>query len=113
MFYYEEDMVVNLNHLSFSKKKNFLLMGSAHNIKEIKLKERQGADVIFLSSIFKINKNYLGINKFNLLSNLTSKQVIALGGISKKNLKKLKLVNCFGFAGISFFQKKTAPKGRL
>ena len=99
----------NLNHLSFSKKKNFLLMGSAHNIKEIKLKERQGADVIFLSSIFKINKNYLGINKFNLLSNLTSKQVIALGGISKKNLKKLKLVNCFGFAGISFFQKKTAP----
>ena len=64
-------------------------MGSAHNIKEIKLKERQGADVIFLSSIFKINKNYLGINKFNLLSNLTSKQVIALGGISKNNLKKL------------------------
>ena len=99
----------NLNHLSFSKKKNFLLMGSAHNNKEIKLKERQGADIIFLSSIFKINKNYLGINKFNLLSNLTSKRVIALGGISKKNVKKLKLVNCFGFAGISFFQKKTAP----
>jgi len=103
----------NFNHLSFSKKKNFLLMGSAHNNKEIKLKERQGADIIFLSSIFKINKNYLGINKFNLLSNLTSKRVIALGGISKKNVKKLKLVNCFGFAGISFFQKKTAPwRGR-
>jgi len=35
---------------------------------------------------------------------------VALGGISNKNLKKLKLVNCFGFAGISLFQKKTAPK---
>ena len=84
-------------------------MGSAHNNKDIKLKEKQGADIIFLSSIFKRNKNYLGINKFKLLSNLTNKKVIALGGVSKKNLKKLKLVNSFGFAGISFFQKKTAP----
>ena len=99
----------NFNHLSFSKKKNFLLIGSAHNNKEIKTKEKQGVNIIFLSSIFKINKNYLGINKFNLLSNLTNKRVIALGGISKKNIKKLKLVNCFGFAGISYFQKKTAP----
>ena len=84
-------------------------MGAAHNNKEIKLKEKQGANIIFLSSIFKQNKNYLGINKFKLLSNLTNKKVIALGGISKKNFKKLKLVNSFGFAGISFFQKKTAP----
>ncbi len=84
-------------------------MGSAHNNKEIKTKEKQGVNVIFLSSIFKENKNYLGINKFKLLSNLTNKKVIALGGISKKNLKKLKLVDSFGFAGISFFQKKTAP----
>ena len=99
----------NFNHLSFSKKKNFLLIGSAHNNKEIKLKEKQGVNIIFLSSIFKGNKNYLGINKFKLLSNLTNKKVIALGGISKKNLKKLKLIDSFGFAGISFFQKKTAP----
>ena len=89
-------------------------MGSAHNNKEIKLKEKQGVNIIFLSSIFKENKNYLGINKFKLLSNLTNKKVIALGGISKKNLKKLKLVDSFGFAGISFFQKKNGPiKGPL
>ena len=99
----------DLNHLSFSKKKNFLIIGSAHNIKEIKMKEKQGAEIIFLSSIFKINKNYLGINKFKLLSNLTCKRVVALGGISSQNLKKLQLVNIYGFAGISFFQKKTAP----
>ena len=99
----------DLNHLSFSKKKDFLIIGSAHNNKEIKIKEKQGAEIIFLSSIFKINKNYLGINKFKLLSNLTSKKVVALGGISNQNLKQLQLVNIYGFAGISYFQKKTAP----
>ena len=85
------------------------LLSKDLNNKEIKLKEKQGVNIIFLSSIFKENKNYLGINKFKLLSNLTNKKVIALGGISKKNIKKLKLVDSFGFAGISFFQKKTAP----
>ena len=66
-------------------------------------------NILFLSSIFKKNKNYLGLNKFNLLANLTNKKVIALGGITSENIKKLDLANCKGFAGISFFQKKTAP----
>ena len=100
----------DLNHLSFSIKKKFLIIGSAHNNKEIKLKEKQGVSILFLSSIFKKNKNYLGLNKFKLLTNLTQKKIIALGGISNKNLKLLNLTNCVGFAGISFFQKKTAPK---
>ena len=91
-------------HLSFSLTKNFLLLGSAHNNKELKIKEKQLVQIIFLSSIFKKNKNYLGLNKFKLLSKLTNNKVIALGGISNKNLKKLKLVKCLGFAGISFFE---------
>ena len=99
------------NHLSYSKSKNFLLIGSAHNNKEIKVKERQGVSILFLSSVFKKNKNYLGLNKFKLLTNLTNKKVIALGGITSENLKKLNLINCKGFAGISYFQKKTAPQG--
>ena len=104
----------SINHLSYSKSKNFLLLGSAHNNNEIKIKERQGVSILFLSSVFKKNKNYLGLNKFRLLSNLTRKKIIALGGITKKNLKKLNLLNCDGYAGISFFQKKTAPeKGPL
>ena len=102
----------SVNHLSFSRRKNFLLIGSAHNNKEIKIKEKQGVSVLFLSSIFKKNKNYLGLNKFKLLASFTSKKIIALGGISNENLKKLKLINCDGFAGISFFQKKTAPNRR-
>ncbi|WP_072091002.1 thiamine phosphate synthase [Candidatus Pelagibacter communis] len=99
------------NHLSYSKSKNFLLIGSAHNNKEIKIKERQGVSILFFSSVFKKNKNYLGLNKFKLLTNLTNKKVIALGGITNENLKKLSLINCKGFAGISYFQKKTAPQG--
>jgi len=91
-------------HLSFSYKKNFLIIGSAHNNKEIKIKESQRVKVLFLSSLFKKNKNYLGINKFKLLSQLTNKKIIALGGISSTNLKKLRMLNCFGFAGISYFE---------
>ena len=91
-------------HLSYSFKKNFIILGSAHNIYEIRVKELQNVEKIFLSSIFKKNKNYLGINKFKLLSKLTNKKIVALGGISNKNLKKLKLLKCFGFAGISYFE---------
>ena len=91
-------------HLAYSLKKQFKIIGSAHNIKEIKTKEIQKVNSIFVSSLFKRNKNYLGINKFKLISNLTKKKVVALGGISKKNLNKLKLLNNSEFAGISFFE---------
>ena len=91
-------------HLAFSLKKKFNIIGSAHNIKEIKIKEIQNVNKIFISSIFKKNKNYLGINRFKLISNLTKIEVVALGGISKKNINKLKLLNNSEFAGISYFE---------
>jgi thiamine-phosphate pyrophosphorylase len=91
-------------HLSYSFRKNFLIIGSAHNNNEIKIKESQKVQILFLSSIFKKNKNYLGIMRFRLLSKLTTKNIVALGGISNDNLKKLKLLNCYGFAGISYFE---------
>ena len=91
-------------HLSYSFKKNFIILGSAHNLYEIRSKESQNVKAIFLSSIFKKNKNFLGINRFKLLSHLSKKPLIALGGISNNNLKKLNLINCSGFAGISFFE---------
>ena len=91
-------------HLSYSFKKNFILLGSAHNIYELRAKELQIVDAIFLSSIFKKNVNYLGIYRFNLMSSLSKKPLIALGGILNNNLNKLSLVNCSGFAGISFFE---------
>ena len=91
-------------HLAFSLKKKFKLIGSAHNIKEIKIKEIQNVNRIFISSLFKKNKNYLGINKYKLLSNLTKIKIVALGGISKDNINKLKLLNNSEFAGISYFE---------
>ena len=88
-------------------KKNFIILGSAHNISEIKLKEKQGIDVIFLSPLFKTKsyKSFLGIVKFNLLSSMSKKKIIALGGIRKHNISKLKITNAYGYSGISYFNK--------
>ena len=92
-------------HLAYSLKKDFVIIGSAHNLQEIRTKEKQKVKKIFLSSLFKKNKNFLGINKFNLLSGLSNKKVVALGGISKKNKKKLQLLKINEFAGISYFER--------
>ena len=91
-------------HLSYFLKKNFILLGSAHNLKEFRIKEKQKVSEIFLSSLFKKNNNYLGINKFKIMSNYTNNSIIALGGISKENLKLIKLTKSTGFAGISYFR---------
>ena len=91
----------HLNYLTYS---NFIILGSAHNLKEIKIKERQRVQSIFISSLFKKNNNFLGINKFKIICSYSKKNIIALGGISKKNIKKLRLLNISGFAGISFFE---------
>ena len=92
------------DHLSYSYHKDFKLVGSAHNLKEIRIKELQKVQAIFISSLFKRNKNYLGVNRFKSISKITKKIIIALGGISKENLKKIKLTKCRFFAGISFFE---------
>ena len=100
----------SLNHLNYQYKKNFILIGSAHNLKEIKIKEKQNVKKIFVSSLFKKNKNFLGLNKFKLTSRLTKNEIIALGGISKNNIKLVELSDAVGFAGISYFEaKKKAP----
>ena len=99
----------NTNHLAYSLKKNFKIIGSAHNLKEIRNKEIQKASKIFISSLFKKNKNFLGINRFRSLSKLTKKKVVALGGISKNNIKKINLLNQTDFAGINYFEQKKGP----
>ena len=95
---------IDLKHLAYSFKKNFIIIGSAHSLREIRIKERQKVQKIFLSSLFKKNKNYLGINRLKLLSKLTKKKIVVLGGVTKKNKKKINLVNQSDFAGISYFE---------
>jgi len=88
-------------------KKNFDVIGSAHNIKEAINKELQGCTKIFLCPIFrtKKNKNHLGIAKFNLIKLNIKKDIIALGGINEKNTKCLRMCNVKGVAGISWIKK--------
>ena len=52
----------------------------------------------------KKNNNFLGINKFNLLSKLSYKEIVALGGISKDNFGLINLTKSSSVAGISFFK---------
>ena len=81
-------------------------MGSAHNRREIFIKEKQGVSKIFIAPVFMVSKKkyFLGTSRFNLLSKVTKKDVIALGGINKKNINKLRLLNCSGFASISYLK---------
>jgi len=94
-------------HNSFNLKKNFKLIGSAHNLNEIRIKEKQNVSSIFISSIFKNNKSnkFLGIYKFLNLMKLTKKDIVSLGGINKNNIKKIKLLKINSIASISMFQK--------
>lgn len=89
----------------YSKKTKFLVLGSAHNIKEIRIKEKQNVNGIFLASLFKKKKTYLGLKRFKILQSKTLLKTIALGGINNTNLMKLKLLDIYGFAAISFFKK--------
>ena len=100
-----------INFIKFLLPTNFKIIGSAHNNTEISIKQKQGCNVIFLSPIFKVKKNnyFLDVIKFNFLTLNKKVKFVALGGINKKNKNKLNLLNIYGFAGISYFQKKTAP----
>ena len=92
----------DLRHNNYSLKKKFKIIGSAHNHKQIRIKEKQSVEKIFLSPVFKMmNKKHMGIYRFLYLKNLTTKKIIALGGINYKNIKKLKMIKCNRFASIS------------
>ena len=97
----------DLNFNSYNFKKKFILLGSAHSLKEIRHKERQKVKYIFLSPIFinDKNKRYLGIYKFSNLRKLTNNSIICLGGIKKNNLKTVKNLNISGVASISLFNE--------
>ena len=98
--------------LNFSSKHSlpdrFEIIGSAHNVSEIRIKKFQKCSKIFLSPIFKSKKNqkFLSTIKFNLTTMTEDIDFIALGGINKNNYKKLRLTKAVAFAGISWIKKK-------
>ena len=94
------------------EKKNIIILGSAHNQKEIHKKITQNCRTIFLSPLFyvKKSKSFLGLHKFNYLSYVNKINILALGGITENNIRKLKLLYIKGFGGIRIFKKKPAFK---
>ena len=92
---------------------NFKIIGSAHSKIEVLIKQKQGCKIIFVSPIFEIKKKnyFLDVIKFNLLTLNKKIEFVALGGITKRNKNRLNLLSICGFAGISYFQKKTASQG--
>ena len=80
-------------------------LGSKIKRSDARIKETQEVSQIFISSIFKKEKNYLGLYKFKNLSKNTKKKIIALGGINKKNLNKINLLDVVGIAGIEIFSR--------
>lgn len=90
-----------------NKDKRLKIIGSAHNYREIQIKKSQKVDLLFISPLFKTKKsnNFLNIYRFNILSKFSNQKVIALGGINEKNMNKIKLINCNGFAAITYFDE--------
>ena len=92
---------------SFNIKKNFIFLGSAHNLQEVKVKKLQNVKEIFISPIFKHKgRTPLGIHRCRYFFEDRSYQKIALGGINKKNINLLLLTKFAGLAGINLFKKK-------
>ena len=102
----------NLKYSNLLLKKGFKIIGSAHNIREIKTKEKQNCEYIFLSPLFKTSKHnhYLNVIKFNLISNVTKRKIICLGGINSSNLKRVDLTKSEGIAAISWIKKNGLNK---
>ena len=88
-------------------KRSLEIIGSAHNATELKIKEKQGCSYIFLSPVFKNNKNkkFLDVVKTNLLKKMTKNQIVLLGGINQKTFKRSKLCAPNGVAAISWIKK--------
>ena len=98
------------------KSSKFEIIGSAHNLKEIRMKILQGCNSILFSKLFFVSydkkSSFLGIVKFNYILKIFNK-LIPLGGINSKNLNSLRNVNCYGFALLSEIKKKPAITNRL
>ena len=94
------------------KKSNYKIIGSAHNIKELKIKILQGCSSIIFSRLFKVDhpfkRGFLGVIRFNLFKLSRKEDLIPLGGINLSNLTKLKMVQSNSFALLSEIKKKPA-----
>ena len=101
-------------HNCYSYNRKFDVVGSAHNIHEIKIKIKQNVSKIFIAPTFKKKRGKIyGLYNFVKIKSFSTKNLIALGGINNKNIKRLIMFNAFGFAAINYFKKKGPYKRGL
>jgi thiamine-phosphate pyrophosphorylase len=83
-------------------KKNFKVVGSAHNQREYFNKLKQKCNLVMLSPLFYNEKysknNILNIHRFNQITLNWKTDVCALGGINLGSLKKIKLTKATSVA---------------
>jgi thiamine-phosphate pyrophosphorylase len=83
-------------------KKDFKVIGSAHNQREYFIKLKQKCKLVMLSPIFYNEKysknNILNIHRFNQITLNWKTDVCALGGINLGSLKKIKLTKARSIA---------------
>ena len=88
------------------------IVGSAHNLREIDTKIKQGCMTILFSKLFLVDYDkksaYLGLIRFNQIYNYVSKKLVPLGGIKISNLNTIKNLNCNSIAILSALKKKPA-----
>jgi len=96
-------------------KKNFIIIGLAHNQLEYVQKLKQKCIIIMLSPLF-YNEKYtinkiLGVLRFNNKALNWKTRLCALGGINYKNLKKIALTKSEGISFKKFitYTKKNLP----
>jgi thiamine-phosphate pyrophosphorylase len=77
---------------------------SAHNLRELRAAERQGAAFVFVSPVFPTRSHpgarTLGRVRFGLLAHQARIPVIALGGLDARKARSLKALGAYGWAGI-------------
>jgi len=104
----------NKKIVKLSTKKNFKIIGLAHNRFEYFFKKKQLCETIMLSPIF-YNYKYtlnriLGVIKFNLITLNWNSKICALGGINLKNLKNIKMTKSNSVAFISMMNSNLKNK---
>ena len=81
-----------------------LQSASAHDVREIRTAERNGAALIFLSPVFPTRSHPgaapLGRVRFGLLARQTGLPVIALGGMDARRARSLMALGIYGWAAI-------------
>ena len=117
--YKANGIFISSDHKKITKpillKKNFYIIGSAHNQLEYAQKLKQKCHLLMLSPLF-FNKKYsknkiLNILKFNSKTIHWKVNLCALGGINSKTLKKVKLTKsvAIGFKKIISNSKIKKP----